>query len=217
MSHRNISPCLALALFAATSCELVGQQVVLNGDFSAGLDNWTLVQPPGNVVMEPEPVSFDVATNSGPLSPTGNSFYAHIGSDWLINLQQNVSVSAGVTYSFYADIATTTPIYNLDNGTISVFIDGNNVASHSFGGFTDTASSLSGFYAALTTGDSVLLIDFSRTYLEDSYTPTDWIDNISLTAVPEPSGLALGACGGILFLLQLKSFRCKVGVAARAG
>ncbi len=191
---------LGLALFAATSFSVGGQQVVLNGDFSSGLDYWTLVQPPNNIVVTAQPGSFDIA-DSGPLS-SGNDFYAHVGYDSLINLQQTVPLSAGITYSFYADIATSTPLYNVDGGTISVFVNSNCINSHSFGAGIGQVTSISGIYTPLQSGNAVLSIDFSRSYLEDGYTPTDWIDNITLTVVPEPSASLIIGCGlaGVVLL-----------------
>jgi len=198
-----VTPCLSLALFAATSFSVGGQQLILNGDFSSGLDYWTLVQPPGNMVVAPQPGSFDIAS-SGPLS-TDNEFYAHIGSDFLIDLQQPLSLSGGITYNFYAGIASSTPQYNVDNGTISVFIDGNSIASYSFGGWSDTVTSISGVYTPLESASAVLSIDVSRNYIVSGYSPTDWIDNISLTAIPEPSCLGLGVCGSILFWFKWRN------------
>ena len=123
-------------------------------------------------MVTPQPGLYDIA-NSGPLS-TNNDFYAQIGYESLVNLQQAVPLSAGVTYLFYADIASFTPGYNVDNGTIAVFIDGNGIASYSFGGFTDTITSISGAYTPLQSGNAVLSIDFSRSYLADG--PTMYVD-----------------------------------------
>jgi hypothetical protein len=214
MNSRIITFRLGFALLVATSFPARSQNAVVNGDFWSGLNDWTLVQPPANIVVAAQPGLFDLSS-SGPLS-TGNDFYAHVGYDSLVNLQQTVFLTAGGTYNFYADIATTTPLYNVDNGTISVFVDGNGIASYSFGAWINTISSISGAYTPVQSGNVVLSIDFSRSYLADDMTPTDWIDNIALTAVPEPRclGLALGGSilirvfrNNLIFRLLIKCFK----------
>jgi hypothetical protein len=201
MSSRIVTFCLSLTLYVVTSFSVASQQVILNGDFSSGLTSWTLVQPPGNIIVAAQPGSFDVA-NSGPLSGA-NSFYAHIGNDSPIGLQQTVVLSAGVTYNLFANIADSTPMYNVDGGTISAFIDGNSIGSHSFGADIGQFATLVGAYTPLHSGDAVLSLDFSRGYIADQYSPTDWIDNIALTAVPEPSAIALCVCVGILLRVKM--------------
>ena len=203
---KSVSLWLSLVFLTASCSYASGQQILLNGDFSSGLDHWSLVQSPGNLVVPAQPGLFDIAS-SGPLG-AGNAFYAHIGYDSLVNIQQAAPLLGGFTYNFFADIASSTPLYNLDGGTISVFIDGNNLASHSFGAGISKIASLSGSFTPQQSGNAILSIFFSRGFLASENSPTDWIDNISLVAVPEPSCLCLGVCGGLLLVSYRRNYGC---------
>jgi len=175
----------------AIACANSSIAQVYNGDFSLGLNGWTLYLPPGSNPLGPDyqVASIDI-DGSGPLS-VSEAFHVNVGSDALLDLQQGVFLTAGTTYNFFANLAMTPPSDNADGGTISVFVGPTGIASYSFGsttvGVTEYAT-ISGTYQPAFTGAQTLSINFSRGYgIGNGWqTPSDWIDNIELTPIPEP-------------------------------
>jgi len=192
----------AVGLLAAFTTPLFAQ--VSNGDFSSGLGGWTVVLPSSNQLTPDRGVESIDIDGSGSLG-VSSAFYANVGYDSLLNLEQVVSLSAGISYNFRADLAMTTPSVNADGGTISVFIGPTLLQSYSFGdtvvGVNEYAR-ISSTYLSPVTGSSTLSIHFSRNYGAGIFsTPTDYVDNIQLTPVPEPGTFVLVFCG--LSLLAL--------------
>jgi hypothetical protein len=108
-----------------------------------------------------------------------------------MNLEQVVTLTAGVNYTFHADLAMVPHGFNADGGTVSAYIGSTLLASYSFGFVTSVTQvkygSLDTNYIATTSDPRTLSIRFSRGYGEDGGTPSDYIDNISLLAPLPPS------------------------------
>ena len=165
---------------------------VLNGDFSLGTNNWRFVFAPGNVQIPGYGVAPMDIDGGGPLS-NSPAFYASVGDDALMNLEQDISLNAGGLYVFSANIAMTPYSYNADGGTIAVYIGGTLVTSYSFGFTTigvNKYATLAAPFSPATTGVQTLSIHFSRGYgYGAGNTPTDYIYNISVA--PPPISLSI--------------------------
>ena|SRR2546427_785606 len=207
MEQTRLHLIVTAVLLAASTATLLAQ--VSNGDFSSNLDHWNIVLPSSNTLPPGRGiVPFDI-DGPGPLG-TSSAFFANVGSDALLNLEQTVTLSGGVTYNFRAGLAMTTPGINADGGTVSVFIGPNFLTSYSFGDTfigINKYSSLSSSYLPAVTGPETLSIRFSRGPGVGGVfsTPTDYIDNIQLTTVPEPGIVPLAFSGlSIAALVYLK-------------
>ncbi|HEV2453971.1 MAG TPA: hypothetical protein VGY98_06905, partial [Verrucomicrobiae bacterium] len=151
---------LTVCFLVLTIKSIQAQSVVINGDFSGGLTNWTVVQPPDDEIL---------AGSLGQIQFVGETrlseaFEAQVGYNSQQNLEQTVSLSAGVQYDFYADVAAIYPIYNLDGGTITISIEGNDVASISFGAGITQYGTLEGTYNPTESGNELMAINFDRSY-----------------------------------------------------
>jgi len=163
---------------------------VTNGDFSNGTNGWSYFFPASNHF----PPSYGIwnvdIDGPGPLG-TSPAFYADVGSDALINLQQTVTLRAGVTYNLHADVESIPYSINADGGTIQIFIGATRLASYSFGANNAIApryASIASNYTAAVSDPQILSINFSRGYGYGGVgnTPADVIDNISLTPLVIP-------------------------------
>jgi hypothetical protein len=163
---------------------------IANGDFSSSTNGWRVVLLPGNrLIPAYGPGQIDI-DGSGPLT-NSPAFFANVGEDALLNLEQDIVLSAGVTYSFHADLASVPYSLNGDGGTISVFVGQTAFTSYSFGAFssiTPKYAMLATNYSAGASGTQTLSIHFSRGWGFGGVgnTPTDFIDNISLSPVRIP-------------------------------
>ena len=194
---------MAACLLALTSKCIQAQSVILNGDFSSGLDDWTVVQPPDNTPVVGTLGQIQFANESF----VSEAFTAQVGYNQQQNLEQTISLSAGIQYNFQADVAAVYPLYNLDGGTITLSIGGNNVTSISFGPGLTQYGTLDGSYIPGASGDELLVLNFYRSYQASSESPTDYIGNISMTPVPEPTGLCSLGLGSLFALYSLKKKR----------
>ncbi len=191
-SERNIIPlrrisCLLITLAAACALSLNAQ--VVNGDFSSGTNGWNIVFPPGNIYPPNYGLGQLDTDGPGPL-PVSQALFAQVGSSDLLNLEQNVNLTAGVSYLFSANLAMVPHAFNADGGTISVYIGPTLITSYSFGFVTSLTQTkyavLSTNYVPAASGSQTLSIHFSRGYGTDADTPSDYIDNISLTPPAAP-------------------------------
>lgn len=141
----------------------------INMDFEAGsLAPWL----PLNLGNQPGPyqlVTFDV--NGDGTSSTAFRIAANSGTP--DGITQNVSLTAGVTYSVKMDIATddTTSGNNADGGTTAILIGGVTVAQYSWGSVTIGniyRTNLSGTFTPATNGIYAVTLTFYRAYFEPS-------------------------------------------------
>jgi hypothetical protein len=162
---------------------------VVNGDFTSGTNGWNIVFPPGNVYFPAYGLDQLDMDGPGPL-PVSQAFVAQVGDTSLLNLEQKVNLTAGVQYSFHADLAMVPHAYNADGGTLTVYIGAALLISYSFGYVSSLTqikyATLSTNYMPAASGPQTLSIHFSRGYGEDGSTPSDYIDNISLQAPAAP-------------------------------
>ena len=179
-----------ILLLAISASAFSAEAQVSNGDFSNGTNGWSYYFPPANHFPPSYGIWNTDIDGPGPLGASP-AFYADVGSDALINLQQTVTLRAGVTYNLHADLASIPYSINADGGTIQIFIGATRLASYSFGANSVIASryaSISTNYTAAASGPQTFSINFSRGYGYGGVgnTPADVIDNISLTPLVIP-------------------------------
>jgi hypothetical protein len=188
MQFGGLTLCIGIITAFIAFCNRTEAQVA-NGDFSAGLTNWTVLQLPDNVPVEGSLTSVDI--NGNPLR-FANEYYCAPGNQGAARaLQQTVYLTAGISYDFYADL---TEISASDNtgGRVSVYLDSTLIASTllgSYGSGNDYPNvlyyaTLVGSYIPTNTGTEILSITFTRPFEAAYQTPVDYIDNIQLTAEP---------------------------------
>jgi len=197
----KLSLCIAtVATLAGLSSRLQGQ--VINGDFSAGLANWTILRIPSGQVTGGSLTSVDI--DGFPLG-LSNAYYCQPGAFDGRALQQTLFLAEGTTYDFRADLAMESGSNNADGGTVSVYLNSTLVGSYAFGFapfHVKQYATLSGTYTAPTTENETLSITFTRSYGAAPDSPFDYIDNIQLSVVPEPSCLALAVSGLCIVALR---------------
>ena len=207
MKNSGLSLCIGIvAAVTGLSNHLEAQ--VLNGDFSAGLANWTVLQLPDGLVVGGSLTSIDI--DGRPLGLTV-AYYCQPGINGNERaLQQTVFLTEGITYDFGANLAEESGSNNGDGGTISVYLDSTLVTSYAFGDVpwhVKEYANLSGTYTPATTGIETLSITFTRPWWPAPDTPYDYIDNIQLTAVPEPSCWVLALAGVCIVAINAKQNR----------
>lgn len=190
---------------------------VINGDFSNGLDAWIVFLPPSNNLSPANGTATTDIDGSGPLG-VSTAFYANVGGDALLDIQQNLSLFAGTKYIFSANLAMSTLSNNGDGGTVAVYANQNLIATYSFGSTTYNVNKyavVNGSYVPASTGVETLSINFSRGYGDGGVfdTPIDYITNIQLAPVPEPSTFAFVALGGLGFLAWKNRPRAEASMA----
>jgi hypothetical protein len=106
-------------------------------------------------------------------------------------IEQKILVVQTLEYLFTADVQIQNiqrpATGNADAGLVELFVDGVSVGKHDFGryvGNTAPRARMCFTFKAATTGQKVVMLDFSRKYYSSSRTPTLFIDNILLTASP---------------------------------
>lgn len=175
---------------------------LLNGDFSDSTNHWSIVLPASNTQPAANGIASIDIDGPGPLA-SSPAFYANVGNDALLHLEQDVALSAAVSYQFAADLAMTPAGNNADGGTITVFINSTMIASNSFGSTTAGVNKyvhLTGTYSPPDSGLYTLSIHFSRNFGPGGIfsTPTDYIDNVALSPTLVPLNFQLN--GGEIIL-----------------
>ena len=180
----------AVAISSIVTLAPLARAQLLNGDFSDSTNHWNIVLPGSNTQPAANGIASIDIDGPGPLA-SSPAFFANVGNDALLHLEQNVFLSAAVSYQFAADLAMTPPGNNADGGTILVFVDTTLIASNSFGSTTagvNKYAHLAATYSPAASGSHTLSIQFSRAFGPGgvSSTPTDYIDNIALSPTPVP-------------------------------
>jgi hypothetical protein len=202
-----------LAVVFVTCWSSLSYAQLLNGDFSQGLTNWTVYYPPGNIFPPANGLTTIDIDGPGPLT-NSTAYYANPGDDSLVDLQQTVTLTLGVTYHLSANLAMTTQGDNADGGTIVGVVGLTPIASYSFGAVTAGVNEyavLSGDYLATSSGPQTFGIDFSRAYGAGG-TPNDYITNIVFDAIPEPGSGALVICGFLSMVVRTARSRCRATI-----
>ncbi|MGA3007565.1 MAG: hypothetical protein ABSE59_06705 [Opitutaceae bacterium] len=189
-----------IATIALLSPITVSAQL-LNGDFSTGdFTGWTLFDTANGGIGNPAVVPFDTA-GTGTLS---NSAMFEVGQ---INGQigggiaqgggifQNVTLGSGIlNISLNAATQAVSDI-NADDGTFELILDGNVVDTWASGPNLDNANqifrSTLSYSGEINAGVHEVEIEMVRGYgTESGDTPYQYIDNVTLEVIPEPSAYA---------------------------
>ena len=185
---------LSLSLAAAG---LHAQNLVTNGDFSAGTTGWTLG---GGYSYNPIVETFDVsglgASSCFACSPGG----AVTPPPYAPNtLEQSIVLVPTIVYELSADICTknenTSTVQNVDAGRIAVEIGGSPQGIYNFvTGASGASGNITGQWVwraklalrvtAATAGSQPLTFKFERSYLSNPSTPRVRITNIQLRFAP---------------------------------
>jgi hypothetical protein len=121
-------------------------------------------------------------------------------------ISQTFTASSAGQYFVHADIAATAPAHdNLAAGLFTLRMDGVAINSVDLGFITfgQTLRSTLAATMALTPGAHQLSIEMTRAYLNGGgfgNTPLEYLDNIQVTQVPEPSAMLLSSLGLVSLL-----------------
>ncbi len=195
-----------IAWAALAPSAMFAQNLLLNGDFEAGnLNYWTFFATPnGNLGPGlPNVVSFDTAGTGTPSDAAQFQAGEFEFNDATGHTQQGggfyqaFNCTAG-QYVISADVAALdiNNFVNGDAGTFSLSIDGTSVANDSLGSInpSQTIRGSLGDTVTLGAGLHIFQFEITRGFLDAGgfgNTPLEYVDNLSVTAVPEPNGLCL--------------------------
>ena len=195
-----------LALFAASllgvvSSAYANSNLITNGGFDSGLSGWTTFTTPNGNLGSGLPIVATFDTTGSGASPAamfqvGENSYtgAYEGG----GISQTFNVAAGGTYNFSVNVASLGGIYtNGSGGSFSILVDSSSLASwnsSSIPAGQTLRSSLVGS-ETLTAGNHTLSLLVERPYKEDGTTPYQYLDNVSVAAVPEPETYAMMLAG----------------------
>jgi len=195
------------AAFSATAAQAA--QVVTNGDFSAGLTDWTaFTTANGTLGFPPDPqvTSFDVtgfgASDAAELQ-VGNT-PNNGGTEEGGGLRQTITTVAG-PLNFNADVAASAPnLTNGEGGVFSVLLDGVTLDTFTVGAITPgTVRGFLSFNQVVTGGSHDLELLATRGFTNccsRGDTPFQYFDNVSglqagSSSVPEPAAWAMMIVG----------------------
>jgi len=173
---------------------------ITNGDFSDGLNSWTVVATPNGTAGSglPAVATFDV-TGSGATTAAKLEVGRATGSaagQFGVGLVQNITTVAG-PLSFSMDFAAATPLlsFNNEGGVFSVWLNDVQQTSVAIGKIAMNSvirNSLS-FDTVVGAGTQKIEVRVTRPFSAVSGVPTQYITNISALngAVPEPGTWAM--------------------------
>jgi hypothetical protein len=193
--------------------------ILLNGDFQTGtLGPWTsFTTENGSIDDSPNVLSFNTTGTGASLAAqfsVGEVTYTGLPEGG--GIEQSFTLSSGGTFDFFASIASqnTFDLPNADAGTFSIVIDGTALASDDLGNFAFPCWGACNQMFTSTLSGSVSLAPGAHTFevlvTRDFLCCGDveqYVDNVSLAAVPEPATLGMVA----LALVALAFHRRKAG------
>ncbi len=205
------------ALVTAVICasaSLCGAQIIYNGDFETGnLNGWTTfttpngaLKPPGSSlppVAQFDVLGTDVPSNAAQFQVGEVNFNATEQGGGIL---QTFSVSAG-QYVISADFAAYNLNFNDEAGLETVSVDSVTVGTLDFGLINPSQTKRGVIQGTLNLsgGTHQITIELTRPYINDNETPFEYVDNVAVTPVPEPSIAALGMCGmALAFFRRIK-------------
>lgn len=178
---------------------------VLNGRFDTGdLSGWTSFQTPTGTVSVGYPmVSLFDTTGAG--QSNAATFYAGLASGQYGTadyqgggIYQDVLLQAGVV-TINLDFAAFNPrqsgLSNAEGGRFRILLDGSELAAHTIGIIDPQETirgSLAGTAFVASAGLHEVRIEVTRNYYAGpNSTPAEYVDNISVSQVPEPASVTL--------------------------
>lgn len=220
---------LGTAAALAIAGPAMAANLVTNGDFeTSNLSGWTFTNTGGGSV----PVTIQYGQNgpypSGaygeavPSGPNGGAYGLYFSSDTARPhaMSQLVNLVAGQTYSLSFDFYVPQNGYNNANDATLGFTIGDAQAGDIFRtGSADgvpprTWRTFSTSWTALADGDVALSLNFNGLGLREGDLAADFVvDNIAMTAVPEPTTWALMIGGFGLAGMQLRRRKTSVSFA----
>jgi hypothetical protein len=208
MSAIRITVLGAQPAFAANIC--LAQSLLVNGDFQTGdLTGWTQFVTTHGTVGTPGVTLFDTSNTGNP------SLSAEFQAGNLLangaqeggGIYQYFTLSSADNLQFSANAASFAAFPNGEGGQVSVFLDGMLFDNVSFGIMNGVSltkySLLSANLPNVSAGQHELEILFTRGVGAASYTPIQYVDNVSLSVVqvPEPSSWDLIILGAVICVI----------------
>jgi hypothetical protein len=180
-----------------------GANLLTNGDFETGnFNGWTWTPTTfAEPTMTPSVVSFDTSGTGASLAfrvnPGTDVSHYGIGQDEGGALSQSVPMVGGTTYHIQVGASAIMKVGispNVNGGRIRLMIDGNLLWDWSVD-FIDQGSTLRnsfhGDYTPIVGGNKTVSLLFTRTFQNFSPSMYHFVDNLSVSPVPEPSSIAL--------------------------
>lgn len=213
----------------AIAGQAMAATVVTNGDFETGnLSNWTFSDVGGGaapvIIQYGQNGQYPTGAHGEPVpsAPNGGAFGLYLSSDTARphSLSQLVNLVAGQTYSLSFDYYVPQNGYNNANdATLGFTIDDTQAGSIFRTGSADGVQprawhTFSTIWTAVGDGDATLTLNFNGLGLADGDFAADFVvDNIAMTAVPEPATWALMIGGFGLAGMQLRRRKTSVSFA----
>jgi hypothetical protein len=193
---------LILGAVAGLLCCLAGPvraELIVNGGFETGdLTGWTVFTTPNGTVGPgfPQVAPFD--TNGDGVPTLSAQFRVGLvvppgGVPEGGGLFQNVFVPEAGRYVLTADLAAQYLLNNNSGGIFNLLVDAALVRQVNFGSMEGGAVARDRFDVGLdlTAGVHEVRIQITRPFIQSETSPLQYLDNVSLTPVPEPSTFAL--------------------------
>ena len=201
----------------------VAANLIANGGFESGFDNWSLTTAGGGsapvVVAYGQAGQYPIGAHGEAITApvNGGTSAAYFSSDTASphSLSQIVNIAANTTYTLSFDYYVPQNGYNNPNDAQLSFLIGGNAAGSTLTAGSGSLSPLTWYtfsttYTSGAGGDTPLSFQFTGL----GSTAADFaIDNVSMTAVPEPATWALMIGGFALAGMQLRRRKSSVSFA----
>lgn len=180
---------------------------VFNGGFDAGLDGWTIVNTLEGVGAPGDVALFDI-DGAGALGSSQAGVFSvgraspDFGITAGISMSQTIQLQGGVEYAVSFDWATVNDdfLVNLQGGIFNVFMDGAFLAQNDGNIVLENSANygrLVTTFVAGATGSYLFDIQIVRPFSVDGTGLRQYVDNISVVAVPTPGAGAV-VLGGLV-------------------